>query len=235
VISALILAGGLGTRLRSAVPDLPKPMAPINGRPFLEHLLDYWINQGVGRFVLSVGYRQEIIKGHFGNKYKEAIIEYAVEKTQLGTGGGLILGSQKFGRIESFLLLNGDTFFAVDLKTLINFSTANNADWCFSLFRSHEVGRYMGMEISPVGAITSLNSCTHQPSCLSNGGVYWVTPRALVNEKFSIAKKLSLEEDILPASIALGQRLFGLEFSSTFIDIGVPNDYHRASTILTDN
>jgi len=233
VISALVLAGGLGTRLRSAVPDLPKPMAPINGRPFLEHLLDYWIYQGVGRFVLSVGYRHEIIMGHFGNKYKEAIIEYVVEKTQLGTGGGLSLGSRKFEKIESFLLLNGDTFFAVDLKSLIDFATANKADWCFSLFRSHELGRYMAMEISPVGAITSLNSCARQLSCLSNGGVYWVTPGALINEKFSVLKKVSLEEDILPASIASGQRLFGLEFSKTFIDIGVPYDYQRASAILT--
>ena len=234
MISALVLAGGLGTRLRSVVPDLPKPMAPINGRPFLEHLLDYWINQGVGRFVFSVGYRHEIIKGHFGNKYKEALIEYAVEKTQLGTGGGLSLGSQKFGKFESFLLLNGDTFFAVNLKSLIDFANANKADWCFSLFRSHEVGRYMGMEISPVGAITSLNSCARQLRCLSNGGVYWVTPGALINEKFSVVKKVSLEEDILPASIASGQRLFGLEFSKTFIDIGVPYDYQRASAILAD-
>jgi len=234
VISALVLAGGLGTRLRSVVPDLPKPMAPINGRPFLEHLLDYWINQGVGRFVLSVGYRHEIIIEHFRNKYKKAIIEYVVEKIQLGTGGGLALGSQKFEKNESFLVLNGDTFFAVDLKSLIDFSTANKADWCFSLFRSNEVGRYMGMGISSVGAITSLNSCARQLSYLSNGGVYWVTPGALINEKFSVVKRASLEEDILPASISSGQRLFGLEFSNTFIDIGVPYDYYRASTILTN-
>jgi len=96
VISALVLAGGLGTRLRSAVPDLPKPMAPINGRPFLEYLLDYWINQGVDRFVLSVGYRHEIITEHFGNKYKEAQIEYVIEKTLLGTGGGCGTAHQRF-------------------------------------------------------------------------------------------------------------------------------------------
>jgi D-glycero-alpha-D-manno-heptose 1-phosphate guanylyltransferase len=234
VISALVLAGGLGTRLRSAVPDLPKPMAPINGRPFLEYLLDYWINQGVDRFVLSVGYRHEMITEHFGIKYKEAIIEYVIEKPLLGTGGGFLLGSQKIVKVEPFLLLNGDTFFAVNLRSLIDFSTANKADWCFSLFRSNELGRYMGLEISPVGAITSLNSGASQLSCLSNGGVYWVTPGALAEETISVNKKISLEADLFPAYIASGKRLFGLEFSKTFIDIGVPSDYHRASTILTD-
>ena len=234
MISALVLAGGLGTRLRSVVPDLPKPMATINGRPFLEYLLDYWINQGVGRFVLSVGYRHEMITEHFGNKYKEAKIEYVIEKNLLGTGGGFLLGSQKIGKVEPFLLLNGDTFFAVNLKVLIDFSTANKADWCFALYRSHELGRYMSLEISPTGSITSLNSGGSQLSCLSNGGVYWVTPSALAEVKISILKKISLEEELFPAYIASGQRLFGLEFSKTFIDIGVPSDHHRASTILTD-
>lgn len=230
--SALVLAGGLGTRLRSAVPDLPKPMAPVSGRPFLEHLLDYWIKQGISHFVLSVGYRHEIITAHFGSKYKEAAIEYVTETTPLGTGGGLLLGAQKLDQTEPFLLLNGDTYFAVDLKTLIEFSSAKKADWCFSLFRTNEVGRYMGMDVSPQGAITSLKSGSGQPGRLANGGVYWVNPGALLSKKVSPGDKVSLEDDIFPASIDLGQRLFGLEFTGTFIDIGVPDDYHRAPALL---
>jgi D-glycero-alpha-D-manno-heptose 1-phosphate guanylyltransferase len=232
MISALVLAGGLGTRLRSAVPDLPKPMAPINGRPFLEHLIDYWIKQGVSRFVLSVGYRHEVITAHFGGKYKEATIEYVVEQTPLGTGGGLLLGVQKLCQRERFLLLNGDTYFTVNLKKLIEFSSANRADWCFSLFRTHEAGRYMGLDISPQGRIVSLNSGIGQTGRLANGGVYWVNPLALISEKFSLGDKLSLEDDIFPASLALGQHLLGLEFSGAFIDIGVPVDYRRASLLL---
>jgi D-glycero-alpha-D-manno-heptose 1-phosphate guanylyltransferase len=233
VISAIVLAGGLGMRLRSAVPDIPKPMAPINGRPFLEYLLDYWIKQGVRRFVISVGYRYEIITAHFGSKYKEAIIEYVVEQTLLGTGGGLLLGAQKLGQIEPFLLLNGDTYFAVDLKTLTEFSLANSADWCFSLFRTHEAGRYMGMDISPQGQITSLKSGTGQPGRLANGGVYWVNPLALVSNKYSPGIKSSVEDDIFPVAMSSGQRLMGIEFDGAFIDIGVPDDYHRASALLT--
>ncbi len=230
--SAVILAGGLGTRLRSAVPDLPKPMAPINGRPFLEHQLDYWIKQEISNFVLSVGYRHEVIVDHFGNRYKDASIDYVIEKTPLGTGGGLLLAAEKIGKNDPFLLLNGDTYFAVDLNALIAFSSANDADWCFSLFRTNEAGRYMGIDVSPQWEITSLKSGAGQPNRLANGGVYWVSPRALIGEPFSPGDKVSLEDDIFPAAIAVGQRLMGIEFSGTFIDIGVPDDYHRAPDLL---
>ncbi|MFI3185334.1 MAG: sugar phosphate nucleotidyltransferase [Methylococcaceae bacterium] len=230
--SAIILAGGLGTRLRSAVPDLPKPMAPISGRPFLEHLLDYWIKQGISHFVLSVGYRYEVIIDHFGNSYKDVPLDYVIEEIPLGTGGGLLLAAEKVSQNEPFLLLNGDTYFAVDLKALIEFSLANDADWCFSLFRANEVGRYMGMDISPLGQITSLKSGTGQPGRLANGGVYWVNPRALFSGDFSPGDKLSLEDDIFLTAMTLGQRLLGIEFSGTFIDIGVPDDYYRAPALL---
>lgn len=230
--SAIILAGGLGTRLRSAVPDLPKPMAPISGRPFLEHQLNYWINQGISHFVLSVGYRHEIIINHFGNNYKSAKLEYVIEETPLGTGGGLLLAAEKVSKNEPFLLLNGDTYFAVDLKTLSEFSLANDADWCFSLFHTQEKGRYMGMDVSPQGEIISLKSDAAPSGQLANGGVYWVNPRALLTDRFSPGDKLSLEDDFFVAAMDSGQRLLGIEVSAIFIDIGVPDDYQRAPALL---
>ena len=230
--SAIILAGGLGTRLRSAVPDLPKPMAPISGRPFLEHLLDYWLNQGVNHFVLSIGYRHEIIVNHFGENYKGAKLEYVIEKTPLGTGGGLLLAAEKVSKYEPFLLLNGDTYFAVDLKTLCEFTLANDTDWCFSLFRTHDEGRYMGMDISPKGQIVSLKSGAAPSGHLANGGVYWVNSCALLSERFSPGDKLSLEDDFFVIAMASDKRLMGIEFSGTFIDIGVPDDYQRAAALL---
>ena len=230
--TAVILAGGLGTRLRSAVPDLPKPMAPISGRPFLEHQIDYWLNQGVEHFVLSVGYRHEVIVEHFGNRYKDAAIDYVVEKTPLGTGGGFLLAAEQIAKDGPFLLLNGDTYFAVDLKALIGFSEANDADWCFSLFRTQEEGRYMGMDISPQGRIVSLKSGSGRPGSLANGGVYWVNPRNLLKDRFSAGDKLSLEDDIFQAAMISGQHMLGIEFTGTFIDIGVPDDYNRAPALL---
>ena len=109
VRTAIILAGGLGARLNNTVPNLPKPMAPINNRPFLEHQMDYWIGQGINRFILSVGYLKDLIIDHFGDKYKKASIEYAIEHKPLGTGGGLLLAAKNI--TEPFLVLNGDTFF----------------------------------------------------------------------------------------------------------------------------
>ncbi len=231
--TAVVLAGGLGMRLRSAVPELPKPMAPIHGRPFLEHQLDYWIAQGVRRFVLSVGYRHEVIVDHFGNSYKDAELDYVIETTPLGTGGGLLLAAEKINNNEAFLLLNGDTYFAVDLNTLIEFARTNHASWCFSLFRTNEYGRYMGMDVTPQGQIVSLKPGTEQSGRLANGGVYWVNPEASLGERFSAGDKVSLEDDIFPAAMVSGQRLFGIEFPGTFIDIGVPDDYYHASTLLT--
>lgn len=229
--SAVILAGGLGTRLRSVVSDLPKPMAPIGGRPFLEYQLDYWISQGISRFVLSVGYRHEAITGHFGSRYKGIQLDYAVEEHPLGTGGGFLLAAEQLGQGQPFLLLNGDTYFKADWTVLDAFAVEHDADWCFSLFRTSEKGRYMGIEMSAQGRITSLKSGVEQGPRLANGGVYWVHPRAL-SAAWRLGEKLSLEDDLFPHALAAGRRLFGREFRGTFIDIGVPDDYHRAPSLL---
>lgn len=230
--AAIILAGGLGTRLRSVVPDLPKPMAPVAGRPFLEILLDYWIDQGVDRFVLSVGYRHDAITGHFGKRYRNADLDYVIEQTPLGTGGGLLLAAEKLDGDDYFLLLNGDTYFAVDLAALTQFAIVADADWCFGLFRANEAGRYMGMEVGADGAIGALKSGAGEPGRLANGGVYLIRPRALAASAYQAGQKVSLEDDILPSAKLAGQRLFGKECTGNFIDIGVPHDYALASTLL---
>jgi len=231
--SAIILAGGLGTRLRSVVPDLPKPMAPINGKPFLEYQIRYWISQDVNHFVISAGYKYQVIKDYFGAKFEGAIIDYVVEESPLGTGGGLLLASEKISHHENFLLLNGDTYFDIDLKDLTKFSQENNADWSFSLFRSSEVDRYLGMNISRNGEISSFHSNSNSGEKLVNGGVYLVNPSALSSIPFSLEGKVSLEDDIFPAAMTMGQRFFGKEYQNDFIDIGVPDDYCRASIVLS--
>jgi D-glycero-alpha-D-manno-heptose 1-phosphate guanylyltransferase len=229
--SAVILAGGLGTRLRSVVSDVPKPMAPVGGRPFLEYQLEYWINQGISRFVLSVGYRHEAITEHFGSRYKGVQLEYAVEEQPLGTGGGLLLAAEKLKQDTPFLLLNGDTYFEADWNVLDACAVEHDADWCFSLFKTSEKGRYMGIEMSDQGLITSLKSGVEQGPRLANGGVYWVHPRALSGDWRS-GERLSLEDDLFPQALAAGRRILGIEFRGTFIDIGVPDDYHRAPSLL---
>jgi D-glycero-alpha-D-manno-heptose 1-phosphate guanylyltransferase len=230
--TAVVLAGGLGTRLRSTVPELPKPMAPVGDRPFLEHLFKYWIAQGVSRFVLSVGYRHQSIIDYFGDRYGGAEVDYVIEESPLGTGGGFMLAAKRISGEAPFLLLNGDTYFAVDLKVLSEFSEENNADWTFSLFRTNDQGRYMGMNVSPQGRIISLKSGSAGLRSLANGGVYWVHPRALDDDRFFPEGKFSMEDEYFPQAMASGRRMFGIEFPGTFIDIGIPDDYHRASALL---
>lgn len=227
---AVILAGGLGTRLREVVPDLPKPMAPIKGRPFLELQMDYWINQGIKRFIISVGYLYEVITTHFGSLYKGIPIEFVIEKTPLGTGGGLLLAASNLN--ESFILLNGDTFFEVDMATLLNFHTKRNSDWTFSLFRTHENKRYMGLNVAQNGSINSLMNNSDSLEQLSNGGVYFVNSDILRQFKADIGGNMSLEDDILPSILDSGGFLYGLECQGNFIDIGIPEDYFRAEELI---
>ena len=230
MITAVILSGGLGTRLRSAVPNVPKPMAQIRARPFLEHQMDYWIGQGVSRFILSVGYQSQVIMDHFGASYRGISVEYAVEEEPLGTGGGLLLAARDLN--ETFIVLNGDTFFSVNLEQLLQYHTEKKSEWTFSLFRANEIGRYMGMEMAVDGRILTLKSGTDQLSRLANGGVYLLNPSVLSKVSFVSGSKLSLEDDILSAIVANGGVLYGLECAGKFIDIGVPEDYFRAADVL---
>jgi D-glycero-alpha-D-manno-heptose 1-phosphate guanylyltransferase len=229
--TAIVLAGGLGTRLRAAVPDLPKPMAPVAGRPFLAHLMDHWVAQGVRRFVLSVGYRHEAILDHFGCAYRGAAIDYVVETTPLGTGGAVRLAASRLDAGEPALLLNGDTWFGVDLATLRAFATRHDADWCLSLFPATEAGRYMGLQLGVDGRILALRHDDQRPGRPANGGVCWVHARAW-QALPEHPVPFSLEDGWMAWALASGQRLFGLQSDAPFIDIGVPHDYHRAAGVL---
>ena len=232
ISTAIILAGGLGTRLKGVLKGLPKPMAPIRNRPFLEYQMDFWIEQGISRFILSVGYLNQSISSHFGDSYRSVQINYAHENTPLGTGGGLLMAAKNLA--EPFLLLNGDTFFEVNLNDLCLFHSKHNAEWTMSLFRSKDLDRYMGVDLEDNGEILSLQSGGNELTLLANGGVYLVNPSALKRLNYKTYTKSSLENDLLPKFISLGGGLYGFESSGKFIDIGVPEDYYRAQKILKD-
>ena len=232
ISTAIVLAGGLGTRLKGVLKGLPKPMAPIRDRPFLEYQMDFWIDQGISRFILSVGYLNQTILSHFGNSYRSVEINYVQENTPLGTGGGLLMASKSLA--EPFLLLNGDTFFEVDLNDLCLFNNEHDAEWTMSLFRSKDLDRYMGLDLEDNGEILSLQSGGNELTLLANGGVYLVNPSALKRLNDKPYTKSSLENDLLPKFISLGVGLYGFESSGKFIDIGVPEDYYRAQKILKD-
>jgi D-glycero-alpha-D-manno-heptose 1-phosphate guanylyltransferase len=235
--TAIVLAGGLGTRLRGVVSDVPKPMAPILGRPFLALQLDYWIGQGVKRIVLSVGYMADVIRAHFGSSYRGYPVDYAVEATPLGTGGGMLAAMQVAQRVTDaspapVLVLNGDTFFEVSLEALQRKHQDNAADWSMALFRSNEAGRYMGLTLASDGQVISTRSESRELGVLANGGVYLISPQALTKLNVQDNQVRSLEDDLIPAFQSAGGRMYGVPFDGRFIDIGVPSDYQRAATLL---
>jgi D-glycero-alpha-D-manno-heptose 1-phosphate guanylyltransferase len=230
-VEAIVLAGGLGTRLRAAVSDLPKPMAPVSGRPFLERLLEYWIGQGVRRFVVSVGYLAERITGHFGRHWRGADITYVPETQPLGTGGGLLLAAVE-ARSTEFVVMNGDSFFAVPLAELTAFHRDRAADWSLALFRSPDTARYLGMEVGEGGRVKALAGAAGVREVLVNGGVYIVRASRLRELPWKPGERFSLEADLLPHGLSGGWKVFGKEFMQPFIDIGVPEDYRRAGEML---
>jgi len=230
VTTAIVLAGGLGTRLREIAPNLPKPMAPINNRPFLEYLMDYWIQQGISRFILSVGYLRDIVINHFGTKYKGASVEYAIESIPLGTGGGFLLAAKDLN--ETFLLLNGDTFIEVNLNNLYKFHIECKSSWTLALFRTNQSDRYMGVDVSSNGEILPLKFDENKINNYVNGGVYLMEPLVLNLLDYKTGDKASLEDELLPNYLSNGGLLHGQECKGKFIDIGIPEDYYRAIDIL---
>lgn len=224
-MDAIVLAGGLGTRLRPLVSDVPKPMAPVNGRPFLELLLEYWIGQGVRRFVLSVGYLADRITRHFGNHWCGAELAYVTEREPLGTGGGLMLAMDEV-RSEKMLVMNGDSYFAVSLQELEAFHSGRQADWTLSLFRSSDAKRYQGFSLGADGRVHSLSGST------VNGGVYLLKCSRMKDLPWKRGQAFSLENDLLPHALSAGWDIYGREFDRPFVDIGVPRDYQGAGAII---
>jgi D-glycero-alpha-D-manno-heptose 1-phosphate guanylyltransferase len=233
-MEAIILAGGLGTRLRSAVPDLPKPLAPIKGKPFLDYLINYWQGQGIKRFNLSVGYKHEAIRDYFGSKYKSAEVTYTVEKEPLGTGGGLLLAMKRLKYDEPFLLLNGDTFFAINRSDLVKHHSECGSEMTLSLTQVPRNDRYDGVLLNKHGWINSLEARTEDSkSSIINGGVYIIERKLLSAYEARTPEKCSFEDELLPELLSQKRRISGYLSRGIFIDIGIPQDYNRAAEVLS--
>ena len=221
-MKAIILAGGFGTRLQSVVKDVPKPMADVNGRVFLEYILDKLL-PFIDGIILSVGYKQEVITKHFQNTYKGISIQYSCEETPLGTGGAI---KQALGLIEneeSVLILNGDTFFDLDIQKFISSSKSNKLT--LSLKPMQDFDRYGSVEVDDVN-ILSFKEKTFVKEGYINAGVYLASSQILekVRENiFSFESFLENEKDAC----------YYIE-DSYFVDIGIPKDYKKAQVDLKD-
>jgi D-glycero-alpha-D-manno-heptose 1-phosphate guanylyltransferase len=224
-MEAIILAGGFGTRLQTVVNDVPKSMARINGRPFLEYLLDYLITQGIEKVVLSVGYKHESISGHFGRKYKSIEVQYAVETEPLGTGGGIRLALWKIDGLSS-LAMNGDSLFRLDYRALMDFHRKKKADATLALRKLNDTSRYGRVSVNKVRRIDGFTEKGAEtgPGFI-NGGVYVVEKYFLMDPGFR--GRFSLEKDCFE-NFYPEAKLFGFPSDGYFRDIGIPEDYLKA-------
>ncbi len=225
---AIVLAGGFGTRLRAVVRDVPKPMAPVRGRPFLAYVLDYLAREGVRSVVLSVGYKEETIRAAFGTSYGALKIDYAVETEPLGTGGGIRLALEKTSG-ASILALNGDTFFPANLGELTRLHEESGADMTLALKRMAQCERYGTLTLGGTAQITGFREKGAVEDGLINGGVYAIKRTLL--EEWALNQPFSIEKDLLER-LAVSRRFFGVPFDTYFIDIGIPEDYARAQQEL---
>ena len=224
-MEAIILAGGFGTRLQKMVSDVPKSMAPVNKRPFLEYLFDYLVSQGVTKAVLSVGYKHEIISAHFGEQYKSLEIGYAVEPEPLGTGGGIRLSMWKIAEPRA-LVLNGDSLFRVDLEAMMDFHLKKHADATLALRKLDETGRYGRVSLNRTRRITGFSEKDELagPGYI-NGGIYIIEKLFLMEPEFR--GRFSIEKDCFEQYYP-HSKMYGFPAGGYFLDIGIPADYKKA-------
>jgi D-glycero-alpha-D-manno-heptose 1-phosphate guanylyltransferase len=223
---AIILAGGFGTRLKEVVQDVPKPMAPVNGRPFLEYLLKYLSHYKIKKVILSVGYLADTIVSHFGNRFEEMEISYSVENDPLGTGGGIRLAMEK-SQSTNVLVLNGDSFFDINLDDFYEAHRNAQSDCSLALRKVQNASRYGTIRLDPDSRIKEFsekNGLSQQG--IINAGAY-LLKRELFLEKTSANKNFSIERDFFESRLD-ELNIFGFTYEGYFIDIGIPDDYKKA-------
>ena len=227
----IILAGGFGTRLQSVVSDVPKSMAEVAGRPFLEYLFDYAADQKFNHIILSLGYKADVVIDWLESQQRPFEISYVIEDSPLGTGGAIKYAFEKVSGKEAFVI-NGDTFFDVDTHALLEFHKANQADISVALKPMKDFDRYGSVTINDEQRIVSFNEKQYCTEGLINGGIYIVNSELF--KRLGLPEKFSFEKDIMESYIhKLG--IYGLEQDNYFIDIGIPSDFEKANKDFANN
>lgn len=220
---AIILAGGFGTRLRDVVADVPKPMAPVAGRPFLAWLLDRLAAQGMRRCILATGYLADVIEREIGMEWAGMRIVHSVETSALGTGGAIRQAASQL-QGESAHVLNGDTWLSYSTVALEQAALDTCASIGLALAHVDDVGRYGAVEARD-GIVTGFREKGASGDGWINAGCYFLGPAAIA--ALPDAQMFSFESDVLLPMAAVG-KVAAWSDTSDFIDIGVPEDYLRA-------
>jgi D-glycero-alpha-D-manno-heptose 1-phosphate guanylyltransferase len=232
-VRAIILAGGLGTRLRAVVRDRPKAMSPVGGRPFLELLLEQLRRHGVPAVTIAVGYGGDYIRRHIGEGAAFGIdISYSDDGPELlGTGGALaravklLSGNQK----DPVLVLNGDTYLEYQLEPFLTRLAGGQTIVVLGVVRVEDAARYGSVSVNRDGSVLAFHEKGSPGPGLINAGVYCAC-RETWSRVLPQGGKVSLEREVLPQLVGSG--LCTAEINGLFVDIGVPADYHRAQALL---
>lgn len=225
-MECIILAGGFGTRLRQVVPDLPKPMAPVAGRPFLEIVLERLAVKGFSHVILSLGYMAEKIQAYFGEEFNGMSLEYVVEESPLGTGGAIRF-AMKQTRDDHTFVFNGDTYLDLEVEQIEALWQAHRSPIIVGR-EVQDTGRY-GCLLALNGQITGFAEKGCAGPGLINAGCYVLNRGQL--DCFEPMVPFSLETGYLVDAVAV-QRFDLFVTEGQFIDIGIPEDFFRAQTVL---
>jgi NDP-sugar pyrophosphorylase family protein len=233
-VHAVILAGGLGTRLRAILPDMPKPMAPVAGHPFVEWVARWLAASGVRSATVSTGYLGDMIERHFATHTVAGIALDCVREDQpLGTAGGFLCAARGSQRTPAgWLVLNGDSLALADLDALARRIEAAAADAAIVACRVADAGRYGQLDVTSDGRLRRFaeKGADGQGSALINGGVYLLRPALL--ERFPPNTPLSFEHDLFPGWLAAGTAIAVSEADAPFLDIGTAESLARADDFI---
>ncbi len=225
---ALLLVGGMGTRLRSVVQGVPKPLASVGNKSFLELLIRQLKHQGIRKIVLCTGYLADQVENEFGDGHAlDLEIEYSKELAPLGTGGAIKLAQSQIGKASEFLVMNGDSFLEIDLAPFIQFHRDHKALVTVAVARVADSSRYGTVLVDADRKVTGFLEKTGSTGPgLINAGVYVFSPQVL---SLLPEGRSSLEKDLFPHLLDRG--VYALECHGMFIDIGTPEDYRRAQEL----
>jgi D-glycero-alpha-D-manno-heptose 1-phosphate guanylyltransferase len=227
---AIILAGGLGTRLRSSVPDLPKCMAPVGGRPFVGYITDYFRRAGIEKFVFALGYKSAAFADFFRDYFPSGGYTVSLEAEPLGTGGA-IRQACTLATGKNVLVLNGDTFFRIGLEALSDLHADRHADCTLSLKPMRDFDRFGVVEQDDAQRVVGFREKKAYREGLINGGVYALDRERFLREELPAV--FSFEKDYLERVLE-SRRIYGVVQDKYFIDIGIPEDYRRVQTAINE-
>lgn len=227
---AIILAGGLGTRLRSAVPDLPKCMAPVGGRPFIAYLTEHFRRAGIRRFIFALGYKHDAFEEFFRSQFPDGGYIVSLEEEPLGTGGA-IRQACTLAKEETLLILNGDTFYRIELEALSAFHQEKDADCSLCLKPLVDFDRFGVVGLDNDQRVRFFREKQYYPEGLINGGVYALNSSRFLRE--DLPARFSFEKDYLEEVLDT-RRIYGIQQDHYFIDIGIPEDYRRIQNEINE-